>query len=77
MPYLLLFCSHLLVFLMLKYTDPDDKYWVRLIGKNLTDEVFTTGSLSVATLWIMSRYNLPRYYGILLGARFLKLRYLT
>ena len=62
--------EHDLLDLSIKYTDPDDKYWVRLIGKNLTDEVFTTGSLSVATLWIMSGYNQPRYYGIQLGARF-------
>ena len=62
--------EHDIINLSLKYTDPEDKYWVRLIGKNVTDEVFTTGALSVATLWIMSAYNQPSYYAIQVGARF-------
>ena len=62
--------EHDIINLSLKYTDPDDKYWVRFVGKNVTDEVFRTGSLSVATLWIMSAYNQPSYYAIQVGTRF-------
>ncbi|MEJ8567348.1 TonB-dependent receptor [Elongatibacter sediminis] len=52
------------------YRDPQDRYYVRLLGQNLTDERYKTGSLSVATLWIMSAYGPPRYYGLEFGARF-------
>jgi iron complex outermembrane receptor protein len=47
-----------------------DDYYVRLIGKNLSDERYRTGSLSVATLWVMSSYAPPRYFGVELGAKF-------
>ncbi len=48
----------------------DDRYFVRLLGSNLTDERYKTGSLSVATIWIMSAYAPPRYYGIEFGTKF-------
>jgi iron complex outermembrane receptor protein len=48
----------------------DDKYFVRAIAKNLTDERYRTGSLSVANFWIMSAYGAPRYYGLEVGAKF-------
>ena len=50
---------------------PGERRWyVRLLGSNLTDERYRTGSLSVATLWIMSAYGPPRYYGVEFGALF-------
>ncbi|MEM9530574.1 MAG: TonB-dependent receptor [Pseudomonadota bacterium] len=52
------------------YTDPNDSYFVKLVGSNVTDERYRTGSLSVATLWIMSAYGRPRYWGLEFGARF-------
>jgi len=51
------------------FHDADDKYFVRLLGNNLTDERYRTGSLSVATLWIMSAYGPPRYFGIEFGTK--------
>jgi iron complex outermembrane receptor protein len=62
--------SRTLVDASVTFRDADDRYYVRLLGSNLTDERYRTGSLSVATLWIMSAYGPPRYYGIELGARF-------
>ncbi|MBC6402705.1 MAG: TonB-dependent receptor [Hyphomonadaceae bacterium] len=54
----------------IRLTAKDDKYYVRLIGKNLTDERYRTGSLSVATLWVMSNYGEPRYFGVEVGTKF-------
>jgi len=54
----------------LTYRDRDEKYFVTLYGRNLTDERYRTGSLSVATLWIMSAYGPPRWYGVEFGASF-------
>lgn len=48
----------------------DDAYYVRFIGKNLTDERYRTGTLSVATLWVMSNYGPPRYFGVEVGGKF-------
>lgn len=52
------------------YNSPDDKYFVRAVGKNLSDQRYRTGSLSVATVWIMSAYGPPRYFGLEFGAKF-------
>ena len=52
------------------FRDADDRFYVRLLGSNLTDERYRTGSLSVATIWIMSAYGPPRYYGLEFGAKF-------
>ena len=52
------------------FTDSDDKYYVRLYGKNLTDERYRTGGLNVGGIWVMSSYGPPRYYGVELGFKF-------
>lgn len=52
------------------YQDADDRFYARLVGRNLTDKRYRTGSLSVATLWIMSTYAPPRYFGLELGMKF-------
>ena len=54
----------------IRISDKDDNYYLRFIGKNLTDERYKTGSLSVATLWVMSSYHPPRYFGVEVGAKF-------
>ena len=48
----------------------NEKYFVRGVAKNFTDERYRTGSLSVANFWIMSAYGAPRYYGLEFGAKF-------
>lgn len=53
-----------------RLTAADDKYYVRLIGKNLTDRRYKTGSLAVATLWQFSNYGAPRYFGLEVGTTF-------
>jgi iron complex outermembrane receptor protein len=54
----------------LGYRAPDDKFYARLIGSNLTDDRYKTGSLDVAGVWVMSTYGPPRYWGVQLGTKF-------
>lgn len=52
------------------YTDSKDRFYVKGMANNITDERYRTGTLSVATLWIMSAYGPPRYWGFEVGAKF-------
>ena len=54
----------------LGYRAPDDKWYARLVGSNLTDDRYKTGSLDVAGVWVMSTYGPPRYWGVQLGMNF-------
>jgi iron complex outermembrane recepter protein len=51
------------------FTTTNEKYFVRGVAKNFTDERYRTGSLSVANFWIMSAYGQPKYYGLEFGAK--------
>ena len=48
----------------------DDKYYVKAIGRNLTDERYRIASQNVAGLWLNSNFGAPRYFGVELGVRF-------
>lgn len=48
----------------------DDRYYVRLIGQNLSDKRYRTASQVVAGLWRNSQFGAPRYYGVELGFKF-------
>jgi iron complex outermembrane receptor protein len=50
--------------------DLDDKYTLRLVGKNLTDERYETASQVVGGLWTFTLYGPPRYFGVEAGAKF-------
>ena len=50
-------------------SDFKDRYFVRLIGQNLTDERYRTASQNVAGLWLNSQYGPPRFFGVTLGAK--------
>ncbi len=52
------------------WNSASENFWVRAIGRNLTDERYRTGSLSVGNFWIMSAYAEPRYYGVEFGTNF-------
>lgn len=56
--------------LSVTYRDAGDKYFVRLFGRNLSDEEYRVGELPVADLWTMSYYGEPRSYGIEFGMSF-------
>ncbi len=47
----------------------DDKYYVSVFGKNLTDDRYKTASQAVGILWTFSNYGPPRFYGIRAGVR--------
>jgi len=48
----------------------DDKYYVRVIGRNLTDKRYRIASQNVAGLWLNSQFGAPRYFGVELGLSF-------
>ena len=48
----------------------DDKYYVKAIGRNLTDERYRIASQNVAGLWLNSNFGAPRYFGVELGVKF-------
>ncbi len=52
------------------YTEQDGKYFVRLYGKNLSDEEYKIGELPVADLWTFAYYGEPRTFGIEAGMSF-------
>ncbi|HKJ18372.1 MAG TPA: TonB-dependent receptor [Xanthomonadales bacterium] len=62
--------SRTLVDASVTWTAPSGGWYIRALGSNLTDERYRAGSLSVATLWIMSAYGAPRYWGLELGGKF-------
>ena len=48
----------------------DDLYYLRAVGRNLTDERYRTASQVVGGLWSNSQFGAPRYFGIELGVNF-------
>ncbi len=49
------------------YQAPDERYYITLWGKNLTDERYRTAANSVAGLWNFTMYGRPRSYGLEVG----------
>ncbi|MFK7977033.1 MAG: TonB-dependent receptor [Halioglobus sp.] len=52
------------------FTHSSEKWYLRALAKNFTDERYRTGSLSVANFWIMSAYAQPRYISLEVGSKF-------
>lgn len=52
------------------FIDDRDRYYVKLIGRNLTDKTYNTASQVVAGLWAFSTYGAPRYVGGEVGMKF-------
>jgi iron complex outermembrane receptor protein len=48
----------------------DERYFVRLIGRNLTDQTYKSASQVVGGLWAFTIYGPPRYFGIEAGMKF-------
>lgn len=51
------------------FSDQDDKYFVRVIGRNLTDERYKVATQVVAGLWTFANYGPPRFIGVELGLK--------
>jgi iron complex outermembrane receptor protein len=52
------------------YHAPDDKFYFKVLGSNLTDDRYRTGSLDVSGIWVMSAYGAPKYFGVEFGTNF-------
>jgi iron complex outermembrane recepter protein len=52
------------------FAETDDKYWLRVVGKNLGDKRYETASQVVGGLWTFTLYGPPRYYGVEAGLKF-------
>lgn len=62
--------SRTLVDASITLADLRDRYYVRVIGQNLTDKRYRTASQNVAGLWLNSQYGPPRYFGVQVGFKF-------
>jgi iron complex outermembrane recepter protein len=49
------------------YRAPDDRWFVKAYGKNLTDERYRIASQSVALLWTHTQFGEPRAWGVQVG----------
>jgi iron complex outermembrane receptor protein len=52
------------------FSDIRDRYYVRLLAQNLTDQRYRTASQNVAGLWLNSQYGPPRFFGVQAGFNF-------
>ena len=50
--------------------DADDRYYLRLVGRNLSDKRYRTASQVVGGLWTHTQFGPPRYFGIEAGFKF-------
>jgi iron complex outermembrane receptor protein len=59
-----------LVGLSATYTGEDDRWFARLLVRNLTDKIYKESSQNVDPLWIWAFYGEPRFIGAELGYKF-------
>ncbi len=52
------------------YNAPNDRWFVRVLGKNLTDKKYVESSQNVDPLWVWSFYGEPRYIAGQVGIKF-------
>lgn len=48
----------------------DDRYFIRLVGQNLTDKTYKTAAQDVGGLWQFALYGRPRFFGVQGGISF-------
>ena len=48
----------------------DNRYYLTLYGKNLTNEEYRVSANSVGALWNFTMYGAPRQWGVELGFNF-------
>ena len=49
------------------WRDAEERYFVSVFGKNLTDDRYQTAAQAVGALWTFSNYGPPRTYGVQVG----------
>jgi len=50
--------------------EQEDRYYLRVVGRNLTDKRYKTATQVVGGLWAFAQYGPPRYVGAELGFKF-------
>ncbi len=59
-----------LVSATIELAEVDDRWSLRVFGRNLTDERYRVSSQPVANLWTFSQYGEPRAFGVELGLKY-------
>jgi len=54
----------------LTLAEAEDAYFVRVIGRNLTDKRYRIASQNVGSLWLNSQFGAPRFVGVEVGFKF-------
>jgi iron complex outermembrane receptor protein len=62
--------SHTLVNGSITFSDTSDNYYLRFLGKNLTDKRYKTAEQVVGGLWSFALYGPPRTFAAEIGAKF-------
>ncbi|MGH8170961.1 MAG: TonB-dependent receptor [Steroidobacteraceae bacterium] len=62
--------SRALLDLTITYRTPDDRMFLRLIGRNLTDKIYLQSAQNVDPLWVWGFYGEPRFLGVEAGYNF-------
>lgn len=52
------------------WNSANERYYVSVFGKNLTDDRYKTASQAVGALWTFANYGPPRVYGVQFGTHF-------
>ena len=52
------------------FSEADDRYYVRAIGRNLTDKRYKTAEQNVAGLWQNAQFGPPRFLALEVGLKF-------
>ena len=62
--------SRTLIDVNVTYTSENERYYVALFGKNVTDEEYRVSANSVGGLWNFTQYGAPALWGVEFGMRF-------
>ncbi|HEX8757177.1 MAG TPA: TonB-dependent receptor [Steroidobacteraceae bacterium] len=62
--------SRTLLDVTVTYRTPDDRIFLRLIGRNLTDKIYLQSAQNVDPLWVWGFYGEPRFLGVEAGYNF-------
>jgi iron complex outermembrane receptor protein len=52
------------------YTGANDRWFLRVIGRNLTDKIYKESAQNVDPLWVWGFYGEPRYVAGQVGFKF-------
>jgi len=62
--------SRTLVDASITYQGANDRWFIRALGRNLTNKIYRISGQNVDPLWIWTFYGEPRYFGAQIGFKF-------